>query len=255
MKPLKFVAAFAALMLSSIGIATAQQVVKVAYPPFGPPLYSVDAKTNLATGAYVEVLNAVAKDAGLSLQYHPLLVSDLALGLTSKMVDVAAGGMTITPENQAQFDFSDPIANATEAFLVKKTDATAYKSWDDFKGMVIGVQSGTVYVDPLQKSGLFPNIKIYGSSPELYQAVSTGEIKAGVSNAIILANLLGQGQWPDLKVAPGITTRIAAVNAFAFRKGQDDVVKKINVSLAKLKADGTVKTIFAKYGIEFAMAK
>src|SRR5436853_3216856 len=151
MKRLQLVAALAALMLSSIGVATAQQqVLKAAYPPFGPPLFFVDVKTNLATGAYVEVLNAVAKDAGLSLQYHPLLVSDLALGLTSKMVDATVGGLNITPENQAQFDFSDPIANATEAFLVRKADATAYKSWDDFKGMVIGVQSGTVYVDPLQ---------------------------------------------------------------------------------------------------------
>jgi ABC-type amino acid transport substrate-binding protein len=43
-------------------------------------------------------------------------------------------------------------------------------------------------------------------------------------------------------------------NSIGARKGEEALVKKIDVSLAKFKADGTVKAIFAKFGIEGAVA-
>jgi polar amino acid transport system substrate-binding protein len=39
------------------------------------------------------------------------------------------------------------------------------------------------------------------------------------------------------------------------RKDDGDMLKKIDTSLAKLKADGTVKAIFIKYGIEGALVR
>ena len=47
--------------------------------------------------------------------------------------------------------------------------------------------------------------------------------------------------------------KFASPTAFGGRKEDADIVKKIDVSLATLKADGTVKAIFEKYGVADAL--
>jgi ABC-type amino acid transport substrate-binding protein len=48
---------------------------------------------------------------------------------------------------------------------------------------------------------------------------------------------------------------IPAQVGFALRNTDADLVATANKSLAKLKADGTVPAIYAKYGIDFAVAQ
>jgi ABC-type amino acid transport substrate-binding protein len=43
--------------------------------------------------------------------------------------------------------------------------------------------------------------------------------------------------------------------AFAVRKGNRELLEKINVALGTLEADGTLKSIFNKYGLDWASPK
>jgi polar amino acid transport system substrate-binding protein len=249
---------FFALAVLGLGVAAqAQQPqppapVKVGYHPAAAPNEWVDPKTGLPQGANIEVMSAVAKDAGFRVEFHPLVTDDVLAALDAKIIDLEVV-FQITPARRMLIDFSDPFYQVGEGLTVTKSDTKAYASWDELKGEVIGTTAGGPYVAPLQQSGLFKEVKQYG--PEIFSALNSGEIKAVITNGLATIGTLQQGQFPDLQMVKTYQPRIVNPVGIGARKGQDDLLKRINASLAKLKADGTIKTIFAKYEIDFALVK
>jgi polar amino acid transport system substrate-binding protein len=53
-----------------------------------------------------------------------------------------------------------------------------------------------------------------------------------------------------LQVVKTYQMKFPVAASIAVRKGNAQLLNTLNTSLAKLKANGTVKAIFAKYGIE-----
>jgi polar amino acid transport system substrate-binding protein len=246
--------AIGAAILVNIGAVSAQQlVVKAAYNVNGPPTQFIDSTKNFApSGAAVELMMAVAKDAGFTVEFHPTIGADIAAGLNAKMFDASVGIQFTQRNRDLGLDFSDPIWLNTEWPAVKKTDTKTYKSFDDFKGEVVAT-SNAGYRDALQKSGLMKEVKYFANTPDAYASVLSGESKAVFGAAI---NLTVQVKdYPDLQRVEGYQPRVPTPVGFGFRKADADLIAQINKSLAKLKADGTMKAIFAKYGIDFALAQ
>src|ERR1035441_4997314 len=90
------VTAFGLAILPSA--AFAQQVLKVGYAPFNAPFTSLpgarrdnyqtlDPNGTLAQGALVDLINAIAKDAGVQVQFIPVAVWDQAAALASNRID------------------------------------------------------------------------------------------------------------------------------------------------------------------------
>ena len=60
-----------------------------------------------------------------------------------------------------------------------------------------------------------------------------------------------QGLLPKLRIVSSYVSASPKPRmGFAMQKGNSDLLGKVNRSLAKLEADGTVKAIFVKYGID-----
>ena len=94
-------------------------------------------------------------------------------------------------------DFSDPIITYGEGLFVAAKDTRDYKSMEDLKGEIVGVQIGTAYVKPLTDSGLFKEIKVYDTIPDIIRDVNVGRIKAGFADFPIVAYQLQQGGYPE----------------------------------------------------------
>ena len=80
------------------------------------------------------------------------------------------------------------------------------------------------------------------------RAVSAGEIKAAVVGVNGAAYEIKLGHFPDLKLVKSYQPLLQSEDAFSARKGDGELLDKINVSLAKLHANGTVKKILSTYG-------
>ena len=89
----------AVVVLGAIGCsapAWAQQPLKFAGQNVSP--WAVKEKNSAAlSGIFVDLTNALAKDAGLSVQYQLMTFADLIPALTSGKIDVIATEMAITP--------------------------------------------------------------------------------------------------------------------------------------------------------------
>ena len=236
--------------LGLIGASDAQQAVRVGSTPTGIPFTFLDTKTNQISGIMVDIINEVGKDQGFTTEITPMTFSTLIAALQSNKIDVIAAAMYITPPRQEVIDFSDPIYTYGDGLFVSAKDTKDYKSLEDLKGEVVGAQIGTAYVKPLQDSGLFKEIKVYDSIPDIIRDVNVGRIKAGFADYPIVAYQLAQGGYPETRLAKNYKSMTVGSVGIAVRKGDKAMLDKVNASLRKMKADGRIEKILGKWGLK-----
>jgi polar amino acid transport system substrate-binding protein len=211
-----------------------------------------DKDSNASTGLFVDLTNAVAKDAGLKVDFQAMTFADLIPALTGGKIDIIATVMAITPERKQQVDFSIPIYDGpTEAVVVLASDTTPYKTLADLKGLPVGTQKGSIQLALLQRTGGFSEIKTYDTTNEAWAAVASGAVTAAVTAGADTIYAAKQGQLSNLRIVSSYQSPSPKPQiGIAVRKGNGELLAKINDSLAKLERDGTVKVIFTKYGFD-----
>src|SRR5882757_7718299 len=241
-------AATAVLVLAAAVPSSAQQVLKVGSTATGVPFTFLDTKTNSIQGVMVDLITEIGKDAGFTVQIEPMQFSALVPSLTSNKIDIIAAAMFATAARKEVIDFSEPVYTYGEGLVVPKTDTKSYASQEDLKGEVVGAQVGTAFVDALKKSGLFGEVKAYDTIPDILRDVNTGRLKAGYADYPILAYNLKQGGFPEVRLVDGYKPVTVGSVGIGVRKGEAALLGKINASLAKLKANGTIDKILEKWG-------
>jgi polar amino acid transport system substrate-binding protein len=217
-----------------------------------PPWIMHNKGSDALSGVAVELVDAIAKDAGLQPQYQAMVFADLIPAVSSGKIDLIATNMAITPERAEKVDFSNTIHNPpSETVVVQASDMTAYKSLADLKGLPVGAQKGSIQLALLQRTGGFSEIKIYPTEKDAWDAVAAGQVKAAVTPGGDTIYSAKQGLLTNLRivstyVSPNPRPRMG----FAVQKGNGQLLGKVNSALARLQANGTVKAIFIKYGVD-----
>lgn len=251
MKLTALLAALVALGVTLGGGASAQEKsLRVGSTPTGVPFTFLDTKTNTIEGVMVDLIKEVGKDAGFKVEIEGLQFSTLIPSLTANKIDIIAAAMYITPPRQEAVDFSTPIYTYGEGLIVPKSDGKDYASFSDLKGATVGAQKGTAYVDPLQKSGFFADVKIYDTIPAILADVNAARLNAGFGDKPILAYNIKQGLFPQVRLLNSYASTVTGSVGIAARKGDAELLGRINASLDKLAKNGTIKTILAKWGLE-----
>jgi len=243
-------AAIAAFVLTAAAPVTAQQVLKVGSTPTGVPFSFLDTKTNSIQGVMVDLITAIGQDAGFKVEIEPMQFSALIASLTSSKIDIISAAMFATAARKEVIDFSDPVYTYGEGLLVQKTDTRNYAAPEDLKGEVVGAQVGTAFVDALKKTGLFAEVKAYDTIPDILRDVNTGRLKAGFADYPILAYNIKLGGFPEVRLVDTYKPTVVGSVAIGVRKGDADLLGKINASLAKLKANGELDKILDKWGLK-----
>jgi polar amino acid transport system substrate-binding protein len=238
------------LVLTSASPSLAAGEMRVGSTATGVPFTFLDTKSNSIQGFMVDLVTAVGNDAGFKVTIEPMPFSALIAGLTANKIDIISAAMYITPTRKEVIDFSTPIYTYGEGLIVAKKDEKDYKSFDDLKGEIVGAQVGTAYVEPLTKSGLFKEVKIYDTIPDILRDVNAGRIKAGFADFPILAYNLSQGLFPEVRLAKNYKPTLPGSIGIGVRKADQELLTKINTSVAKLQKDGTTAKIAAKWGLE-----
>jgi polar amino acid transport system substrate-binding protein len=246
---LNAIAMMFAALLANVAGAHAQSVMKVGSTPTGIPFTFLDTKTNTIQGVMVDLVTEVGKDVGFQVQIEPMQFSTLIAALTSNKIDLISAAMYISPARKEVIEFSEPVYSYGEGLIVPKSDTKEYKTFEDLKGETVGAQVGTVYVEPLKKTGLFADVKIYDTIPDIMRDVNTGRLKAGFGDYPILAYNVQQGNFPELRLVKSYKSVILGSIGIGMRKGETELLNKINASLTKLKTNGALEKILSKWGL------
>ncbi|GAA2486305.1 glutamine ABC transporter substrate-binding protein GlnH [Actinocorallia cavernae] len=224
-----------------VHLAKAGQLTTCTHLPYPPFQSVVDGKVQ---GFDVSLIDLVAKDLGVKQQIVDTPFENFKTGafLNSGQCDLAAAGMTITPERAKNVDFSDPYFEATQAVLVAKNSGIT--SLDGAKGKKLGVQAQTTGEDFAKKKGLDP--VSFASSDAVLNGLRTGQVQAVVIDYPVVQGWLKDKANADkFKVVGNLKT--GEQYGFTVKKGNKPLLKAIDKALKDAKADGTYKKIYEKW--------
>ena len=227
----------------------ADTVLKVGGTPTGVPFTFLDTKTNTIQGIMVDLVQAVGTRAGFTAEITPMQFSTLIAALTAGEIDAISAAMYITPKREEVVDFSTPVYSYGEGLFVPAGDGKDYRSFEDMKGMTVGAQIGTVYIEPLKKSGMFPEVKVYDSIPDIMRDVNAGRLAAGFADYPIVAYNLKLGMFPSVRLVRSYKSVVVGSIGIAVRKDEGELLMHINQALGTMKQDGTIDKILAHWGL------
>ena len=214
--------------------------VDTTYPPFEFK------EGNDYKGIDIDLINAIAKDQGFSIEFSPMDFGGIIPALQANQLDVAIAGMSITDERRKVVDFSEPYFDAGLTVVVKKEN-TAIKSVDDLKGKTVAVKKGTTGAKYAQDNAKKLDIKVvqFNDSPAMFQEVSNGNADALIEDYPVISYAITQ---KDLNLQIVGERLNGDQYGIAVLKGKNqDLLEKINKGLANLKKDGSYDEILKTY--------
>ena len=240
--------ALVASLWAAVPDAQAQTPVKIGITPAGQPASGLNQETKAPEGFAVEIMRAVSADAGLSLQFQAMPFGELQQALIERRIDAIAGSFGITPERQKVVEFTHPYGSYRDVLIVQASNTAAFKSVTDLKGMKIATSRGSSYVKPLEDAGA--DLSPSASIPESIAKLEAGSVDGVVENELQLNYFLRTSGKTGFRLVEGYQPILIGHLAFAVRKGDADLLMKLDGSLAKLQADGTVAAIKKKWNLD-----
>ena len=213
-----------------------KMITEATFPPYeflrGQEIVGID----------VEICRAVAEKLGRPFKAETVDFDSVIPAVISGKADLAAAGITVTEDRKKNVDFSIPYVTTGIVVIYKKSNP--FTSVEQLKGKKIGVQAGTT-------SETFCLEKL-GQEPE--RSKSPAEAVAGLKSGrcdFVIADIdpaknCVKGE-ADLALSDFVSSEDYAV---AIRKGQPELLKAINETIAELKADGRLAKWVADYTAE-----
>jgi membrane-bound lytic murein transglycosylase MltF len=167
----------------------------------------------------------------------PTARSELVSGLVEGRGDIAAGGLTITPERLASVDFSAPLAKGVREIVLTGPSSPPMSSIEDLSGREIYVRRASSYYDSLRRlnetlvaAGKAPitltDAEVYLEDEDLMEMLDSGLLQLIVVDEHKAK--LWAGVFTEMALHPEIAVRSGAELGWAFRKGSPQLAEVVN---------------------------
>lgn len=220
-------------------VATYRVAIEPVYPPFvlqGPKGQE---------GFDVDLLNAIAEKEGFKVTYIPTLWDKLFDTLSNGEADILAGGLTIVEERKTFMDFTDPYYENAVVLVVGKN--SPIQSFDDAKGKNIAYLVNTSSVKVLKEQFGTPNTKFgFDTAWLTVKSVIQNQSDAAIGDSGAFSYYVNEYKHENLRMIYADKLP-KEPNAFAVKKGNNELQAKLNKGLAALKADGTYDKLYQKW--------
>jgi His/Glu/Gln/Arg/opine family amino acid ABC transporter permease subunit len=236
------------VLLGIAGPATAHgdaapRVVRVGTEGVYPPFSYRDPDTNELTGFDVDVIKAVAEEAGWDLKFVEAPFDALFPALDSDRIDVIANQVTITPERKARYLFSTPYTYS-HGVIVTASDTDDITTLADLKGRTVAETASSNWAQVAKDAGAkVQYVQDFGPAVEL---LIQGRVDAIVNDNIAVLDYLATSGTDQVKIAGDAGDEILE-QALAFRKSDADLQRQANDAIQALTDDGTLAKISEDY--------
>ena len=196
-------------------------------------------------GIDAEIAKAIADKLGMELEIVDMEFDSILTAVNEGSVDFGMAGMTITADRLLEVDFSISYANGVQSIIVKEDSPIT--SVDDLyaegASYKVGVQLGTTGDIYATDDFGADNVTTYSTGNEAVLALIGGSVDCVIidnepAKALVAAN-------SGLKI---LETEYANEDyAICVKKGNSELLDKINAAILELTEDGTIEGIVAKY--------
>ncbi|MCI5709022.1 basic amino acid ABC transporter substrate-binding protein [Veillonella caviae] len=209
------------------------------YAPFG----FKEKNTGKLDGFDIDIITAIAKEEGAEVDIQNLNFDALLPALQSNTLDIAISDMTISEERARSVDFSNPYYIAGSG-LVVNTDNTNITSFKDLEGKRIGVSIGSTGAEI---AGKIPNADV-----RQFNLIIDAFLELQNRGVDVVINDTPVNEFYVANKGRGIAKVVgedydAAPLGIAVKKGNTELLDKINSGLAKIKENGKYREIYKKW--------
>ena len=197
-------------------------------------------------GFDIDVVKAAAQKAGIEVKFLNTPWEGIFNSVLQGDRDLLVSSITITPERQQTLDFSTPYFDAQQLIAVKSDSKIA--KFDDLKKLKVGVQNGTTGDEVITKlqGKDSPNVKRFESTPLALKEMEGGGVDAVVADNGVVVHYVNNNPASKFKTIAD-TSFASEQYCIAVKKGNTELLAKINQGLAGIKDDGTYAKIYAQY--------
>jgi arginine/ornithine transport system substrate-binding protein len=202
-------------------------------------------------GFDVEIAWALCAALKSKCQLVPLEFIAMVPGLDEGRIDAAVASMSITEERLQRVGFTDKYYQASNRFVARRGSVSDITP-SGLAGKTIGVKRGTIHDRYLsdQFAGTAA-IRRYGYSDEIFIDLALGRLDLAFADNITLTESFLKtdlGAEFDF-VGPALTDPqwFGRGEGIAVRKGNHDLLARLNRALRQILADGTYEEIRTKY--------
>ena len=208
------------------------------------------------TGEYwgfgIDVAGEIAGALGVSVSYVPTSWPTLSADVqTPELFDFAIGGITITDARLQSMDMSEGYLCNGKTILCRKEEADKYKSLEDLDKPEVRVMVNPGGLNEKFARENLPSctLIVFEKNEEIPSKVAAGE-------ADVMITEITEAPWyvqNDTRLAapllgsPFTRGQIGVL----MRKGQEDLLKKVNAKIQEMKSDGKLKGLHDKYGLVY----
>ncbi len=230
----------AAGALPDLGGKDVTVAIEDAYIPFN----YIRLDNGKAEGWDYDAVGEICKRLNCKPVYKEIGWDSMITAVSQGQFDMAADGITITPERAKTVDFSDGYIKVDQRVMVKKDSPIA--SSDEFKTntkLKLGTQKGTTNYDEAVKLVGESRVTAFDTFGDAVQALINGDV-----NGVVIDDTAGQGyvgvNADKIKLRP--EKLLGQELGFVFPKGST-LVKPFNAAIASMKADGTLDALAKKW--------
>ena len=209
------------------------------YPPF-----AIGHNAETADGFSVDLWRAVAAQSGIRYQirvepFHALL-QDFKDGQIDVMLNLAQ-----SPERREFADFTVPHVTVHAAIFVRKGD-TGIRREEDLAGKSVIVVRDDIAYEYALSADLRARLVPVATADAGLELLASGRHDAMLLNKLVGVQTLRKLHIDDIR-ALNLITGAKQKFAFAVRKGDSDLLARLNEGLALVKANGTYDRLFDKW--------
>jgi len=220
------------------------QTLKVGTEGTYKPFTFHDPKTNKLTGYDVEVVTAVAAKLGRSVQFSESTFDAIFAGLDASRYDVVANQISVNPERQAKYAFSEPYT-VSEGVVVTRADDTSVNSIADVQGKTSAQSTTSNFAATAREAGA--KVEAVEGFTQAVALLKQKRVDITINDNLAVLDYLKTTGDKGIKIAAKTGDRTE--QAFAFRN-DSELPPQFDKALAQLRADGTLAKISQKWFAE-----
>lgn len=204
--------------------------------------FSFHDATGALTGYDVEIAEAVAAELGLEIAFQETQWDAIFAGLDAGRFDAIANQVSINPEREAKYLFSEPYTVSRGVIIVPEAE-TAITSFADLAGKTTAQSLTSNWYELAQSSGA--KVEAVEGWAQAVELLRQGRVDATVNDSLTFLDYETTDGPTGLKVAA--ETDDPSRSAFALAKGNAALRSAVDTALETLRADGTLAGISKKY--------
>ncbi|ENH96512.1 amino acid ABC transporter extracellular binding protein [Gracilibacillus halophilus YIM-C55.5] len=190
------------------------------------------------TGYDVEVMREVANRLDLDVEFRETQWDSMLAGLNNERFDVVANQVGIREDRLEKYDFSEPYTY-TGAVIVVPADNNDITSFADLEGKT-SAQSLTSNFEEIATENGAEIVGVEGLAQSI-ENIKQGRVDVTVNDRLAVLEYMNEKGDDSIKIATQQDN--VSRTAFAFRKGNEELVEAVNGALNEMREDGTLAKI------------